>query len=364
MDNPLVTIIMPVRNEEHFIARSLGAVLAQRYPADRMEILVADGESDDATRTVIAHLPDTARVRIIANPRRTQAAGMNAALAVAQGEVVIRVDGHSVIAPDYVAACVAELKRTEAHNVGGSMIPVGTTAEGKAIAAACASPFAVPTAFHVGQAGQFTDTVYLGAWPRWVLDRVGGYDTRMILNEDYELNVRIRQAGGRIYLSPAIQSRYYGRQTLGALARQYFRYGRAKVGALRKAPTSLRPRQLVAPAFVTALVAVVPLAIASLAAHLGWLFVAWLAVMLAYVALNLAFAFVAARRAGMGLFWRIPPAFATIHVAWGAGFWAGVVSRSPRVPQDLDTGRAHDPPEAGPTREAIPARINAEPRGW
>ena len=340
LDEVFVSVVMPVRNEESFIALSLNAVLHQDYPQERMEILVADGDSEDATREIIQALPGAERVQLIRNPRRTQAAGMNAAIRRARGDVIVRVDGHTVIAPDYVRQCVIALRRTGAHDVGGAMIPVGVTDEGKAIAAATMSAFAVPTAFHTNRVGRFTDTVYMGAWPRRVLDRLGGFDERLTPNEDYELNYRIRQAGGQIYLAPTVRSHYFGRQTLPALARQYFRYGRAKTGTLRKSPGSLRPRQLVAPGFVGVLAGGAPLFLVSSPARLLWLLV-----LFAYGALNVGFSARVALRAGHRLFWRLPLVFATIHLAWGLGFWAGLLAgdtRPPRTagPPELDVAAA------------------------
>lgn len=324
MAERFISVIMPVRNEEDFIARSLGAVLAQAYPPEAMEILVVDGDSTDATREVIRSLPGAERVRIVPNPARNQAAGMNAALRVARGEIIVRVDGHTIIAPDYVRQCVATLDETGADNVGGCMTPVGVTPTGKAIAAAARSRFAVPSAFHVSATPQYTDTVYLGAWPRGVLERVGGYDERLSPNEDYDLNHRIRRSGGRIYLSPAIRSDYYGRQDYRALARQYYFYGEAKVASLRKHPESLRPRQLVAPAFVAALVAG-----AALAPFYSAVLLAWLAVIVAYGAANLAASVAASRERGGTRVWRVALAFLTIHLAWGTGFWDGVFRGAP-----------------------------------
>lgn len=321
MDRPLVSVIMPVRNEAAFIERSLGAVLRQDYPPDRMEILVADGDSSDATLAIIGAMDSGKRVRIVRNPARLQAAALNAALREASGDIIVRVDGHTVIAPDYVSACVTALAATGADNVGGAMVPLGTTPTGKAIAAATKSHFAVPTAFHVSRTAQYTDTVYLGAWPRAVLDRIGGFDERLRANEDYDVNVRIRRSGGRIYLSPTIQSVYYVRSSLAMLARQYFAYGKWKTEALRKHPGSVRPRQLVAPMFVAAL-ALGPLLLAGLPLTR----IAWLALICAYLMLCAIFSFAtaAASASAYGLLWRIPLVFATIHLAWGVGFWAGL----------------------------------------
>ena len=316
-----VTVIMPIRNEQTFIARSLGAVLDQDYPHDRIEILIADGMSDDGTLEKIQTLPGADRVRIVANPERIQAAGLNKAILQAGGEIIVRVDGHTVIAPDYVRQCVKALTETNAQNVGGPMNPVGITPMGKAIAAAGKSPFAVPTAFHVSQEAQLTDTVYLGAWRQTNLLQLGLFDESCNINEDYELNYRIRKAGGKIYFTPAIQSYYYGRQTLGLLARQYFSYGKAKTRTLRIHPTSVRPRQLVAPLFVAGL---------CFGGILGLIFpfakIAWLACVLLYFSANLFFSRKVASETAWENLWRLPLVFFTIHVAWGLGFWLGLFS--------------------------------------
>jgi len=319
---PFVTVIMPVYNEEAFIARSLGAVLAQDYPPERFEILVVDGMSRDATRRVIQSLPDAQRVRIIDNPQRLQAAAMNIALPHAKGEVIVRVDGHTIIAPDYLRACVRALQTTEAWNVGGGMHPVGETPMGKAIAAAGRSAFAVPTAFHVSQQPAYTDTVYMGAWWRWALERVGGFDPTFAINEDYELNYRIRAAGGKIYFSPEIRSDYYCRQTLAALWRQYYRYGIGRVQTLRKHPRSLRARQLAAPLFVAGVFG------GALTAPFNALLRAlWLLGLALYGVANLFFSWRTARRHGMAHLPRLPLVFLTIHIAWGLGFWRGLLRR-------------------------------------
>ncbi|MFQ3535128.1 MAG: glycosyltransferase family 2 protein [Aggregatilineales bacterium] len=319
---PFITVIMPVYNEEAFIARSLGAVLAQDYPSERYEVIVADGMSQDATRQVIHSLPGAERVRIIDNPQRLQAAGMNIALKHAKGEIIVRVDGHTIIAPDYLRACLRALQSTQAWNVGGGMYPVGETPMGKAIAAAGRSAFAVPTAFHVSEQPAYTDTVYMGAWWRWALERVGGYDSTFAINEDYELNYRLRAAGGKIYFSPEIRSEYHCRQSLPALWRQYYRYGIGRVQTLKKHPKSLRPRQLVAPLFVAGVLGGALIAPFSVPLRMAWLLGLAL-----YGAANLFFSWRTARKHGMEHLLRLPLVFLTIHLAWGLGFWRGILKR-------------------------------------
>ena len=336
MTDPFVSVIMAIRNEEAFIARSLGAVLSQQYPPERIEVLVADGQSDDHTRAVIVCLPGAERVRVLENPQRRQAFGLNLALRQARGDIIVRVDGHTIIAPDYVRQCVQALAESGAVNVGGRMEPQGATPMGRAIAAAGASRFGVPTAFHVSATPQFTDTVYLGAWPREALLAMGGFDERLRVNEDYELNYRLRRAGGHIYLSPAIRSTYFGRQTLRALARQYFAYGWDRTNTLKLHPSSLKLRQMVAPTFVAALLIGGALATVNGAAR-----VAWAALLAVYALANIGASAQVGRRAGWGLLPRVPLVFATMHIAWGLGFWKGLLfggalARRNEAPAQLD----------------------------
>ena len=324
MSEPFVSVIIAVRNEAAYIAGCLSSVLGQNWPSNRMEIIVADGESTDGTPDIIRALPGTERVRLIVNPGRRQTAGLNLAIAQAEGDVVVRVDGHTQIATDYVSHCVAALEETGAACVGGRIQPVGLTPAGSVIAAVARTAFAVPGAVHVGRSARFTDTVYLGAWPADVLVRVGGYDEGLRTNEDFELAYRIRRAGGRVYLSPMIHSTYFGRQSLGALGSQYFLYGTGKAQVLRAHPRSLRIRQLVAPLFVASLACGVIFWYSVSVVH-----VLCLGILLAYVVLNLGFSAFVALRERPRAFWLLPVAYFTIHLCWGAGFWVGLLLYPP-----------------------------------
>ena len=314
----MVSVIMPVRNEEEFIERSLGAVLNQDYPHEQMEFLIADGLSNDNTLVIVKKMAGAEKIKIIQNHRRIQSAGLNEAIKEATGEIIIRIDAHTIVAPDYVRQCVLALQTSGAHNVGGPMDPCGLTPMGRAIAAAGKSAFAVPSVFHVSQKAQFTDTVYMGAWPKQVLVNVGMFNVNYDINEDYELNYRIRRAGGKIYFSPAIHSQYYGRQKLSELGRQYFRYGKSKIRTLREHPASLRLRQLVAPAFVVFVLSIIPLG-AFDSALIKW----WLSSLMIYCLLDLYFS----TRLGKAwrMIWRMLFVFPTIHLAWGSGFWIGLL---------------------------------------
>jgi glycosyltransferase involved in cell wall biosynthesis len=321
-DMPFVTVIMPIRNEADFIARSLGAVLAQDYPADRLEVLIADGMSTDATRAIIVATarPSPIAVQVIDNPGKIVPTGWNAAFRQARGDIIVRVDGHTIIAPDYVRMCVAALARTGADNVGGRMDAVGESAWARAIALATSSPFGVGGArFHYATGEQAVDTVYMGAWRRDVFERLGGFDERMVRNQDDEFNYRTRAAGGTIWLSDTIRSTYYNRATLSKLARQYYQYGYYKVLVLQKHPRQMSPRQFIPAVFVAGLIVGLPLALIS--EPLRWLY---LAAILLYVVGNLVYSVRAGAPHGLGMIARLPGVFLTLHLAYGLGFWAGV----------------------------------------
>ena len=251
-----VTVIMPIRNEAAFIARSLGAVLDQDYPADRMQVLVADGMSDDATRAIVEEIAATHpahTVEIVDNPGGVVPTGFNAALSRARGEIVVRVDGHTIIADDYVSACVTALGESGADTVGGRMDAQGRGRIGEVIALATSSRFGVGDAqFHYASGEHWVDSVYMGAWRREVFDRVGGFDPEMVRNQDDEFNYRLRAAGGRILLTDRIRSRYYSRASLRTLFRQYRQYGFWKVRVLQKHPRQMSLRQFVPPVFAAA----------------------------------------------------------------------------------------------------------------
>jgi len=321
---PFVSVLMPIRNEAEFIERSLGAVLNQNYPRHRMEILIADGMSTDGTREVIEHLKRNnphIKIDLIDNPGRVVSVGMNAALARASGEVIVRVDGHTLIARDYVGECVDALQRSRASNVGGPMNALGLGLIGEAVAIATSSPFGVGGArFHYSNREEYVDTVYMGAWPSSVFRSIGTFDEEMVRNQDDEFNYRLRAAGGSIFLTPRIKSQYYGRTTIRSLWRQYFQYGYWKVRVMQKHSGQMQPRQFVPPLFVAAsatamlLLPVFAVARDVLAIVLG-----------SYVIANLTASVLTLRKNKYSLLALVPVAFATLHLAYGLGFLTGFV---------------------------------------
>ncbi len=319
---PFVSVVIPIRNEEYFIARCLQSVVDQDYPHDRMEVLVVDGRSEDRTREIVAEFGSRyPMIKLLDNPKLSTPAGLNIGIREAKGDVIVRVDGHCVLEADYVRQCVRCLRETGADNVGGLMKTVGEGYVAQVIALAINSFFGSGgSKFHYSSKEQYVDTVYLGAFPRHVFDRVGYFNERLMRNQDYELNYRIRAAGGKIFLSPAIRSSYYGRSTLRGLWQQYFQYGFWKIEMIRLHPKSVRLRQLVPPLFVFSLVA------AGLLSPIHQVFLRlFLLILASYLLASLLASLKLARRKGWRYFPLLPVAFAVMHFGWGSGFLLGLV---------------------------------------
>ena len=311
---------MPIRNEGKFIRHSLGALLEQDYPGE-MEILIADGMSDDDTRKTIrdmnAHRPRTSTC-VLENPGRIVPTGMNIALRQATGEIIIRVDGHTIVAPDYVRQCVDALERTGADNVGGKMNAVGENFFGKAVALATSTPFGVGNArFHYSDEEEWVDTVYMGAWHRNVFEKIGLFDEELVRNQDDEFNYRLRAAGGRVLLCPAVKSRYNVRSSPVGLMRQYFQYGFWKVRVLQKHPRQMSLRQFIPPGFVLALVS------SALFIYYPLSFIPVIIPAL-YLAFILFASFYISMKDGWKFLPVLPLIFAILHLSYGFGFLAGL----------------------------------------
>ena len=320
--SPLVSVLMPVRNEAPYIGRSLGAVLAQDYPRDRLEVIVADGMSTDGTRDAVRSLQAAhSNLRLIDNPGLIVSTGLNRGLVESKGDVIVWVGGHTEVTPDYVSRCVRYLQDGNWSCVGGTIETVASSLVGEAIALAMSTPFGVGgVAFRVGSNRPVeTDTVAFGAYWRSAMERCGPLDEELVRNQDDEYNYRLRKLGGRILLAPDIRSRYYSRGTIPSLWRQYFQYGYWKVRVMQKHPFQMRPRQYAPPAFVGALLI---LAMPSPFTLRAGRLLRTLCTL--YALANIAASFHSARRGWMHLP-LLPVVFATLHISYGLGFLVGLV---------------------------------------
>jgi succinoglycan biosynthesis protein ExoA len=310
---PAVSVIMPVLNEARHLRSAVEHVLSQDYPGE-IELVMALGPSTDSTDEIAAGLVAAdPRVRSVRNPTGRTPAGLNAAIQASRHAIVVRVDGHGILPGDYIRTAVGLLEETGADNVGGLMLAEGETTFEKAVACAMTSPLGVGNArFHTGGAAGPADTVYLGVFRRGILDSLGGYDESFERAQDWELNFRIRAAGGRIWFSPQLWVSYRPRPTLSTLARQYFHYGRWRRVVMRQHAGTVNLRYLAPPA-----------------ALLGCLAGLVFGVAVHPVGLVVPLGYTAAVTAGSVWIGRglpgpsrplVPLVVATMHFAWGAGF--------------------------------------------
>lgn len=324
---PAVSVVMPVLNEEKHLAESVAAVLGQEYPGG-FELVLAIGPSKDRTEAIARDLAAAdSRITVVRNPSGRIASAMNAAVKTARYDIITRIDAHSMLPDGYLRTAVRALAETGAADVGGWMAAEGVTPFQQAVAWAMTSPFGMGAAANhtSGDPGP-ADTVYLGVYQRAAIEKVGGYDETMLIAEDWELNYRIRAAGGLIWFTPDLKVTYRPRASLGALAKQQFRYGRWRRVVARRYPETVNLRYLAPPA-ATALNAIGLVAgaaglIATLAgasAPLSYLTFGFVipAVYLAGVA-AVTTRFAATQPPGVRA--RIPLVLAAMHTCWGAGF--------------------------------------------
>src|SRR5262249_20139644 len=321
---PLVSVILPVRNEAATIGRCLAALATQDYPGHRVEIIVVDGASDDGTPALVrAAATIDPRIRLVHNPARFAAQAMNLGLAAAHGDIVARVDGHALVPPDFLRRTVEALgRRPDVECVSGALDTRGRTPTGRAIAAVMSSSAGVgPARFRTGARGErLVDTVAFPVYRRSVLDRIGAFDEELVRNQDDELNLRLARAGGRILLLPDLRIVYFCQSSLRGAWRQYFEYGFWKVRVIQKHGRAASWRHLVPGALVAMLIAApVVMAVAPLRLPA-------LRVVGAYVVFVVTSSAVLALRPGLTLAPRIAAALLTIHLAYGTGFWKGLAT--------------------------------------
>jgi glycosyltransferase involved in cell wall biosynthesis len=323
----LVSIILPSRNEEAFIAKALDSILAQVKGRDDIEVLCVDGMSTDRTRQIVSdYAARDPRVRLIDNPGRTPPRALNAGIANARGRIIVRMDCHSECSPNYVEANVELIQRTGAECVGGyvTTLPGKDTPVGRSIAAALSGRFGVGNCrsrtVKDSNEEEESDEATFGTWPRELFDRIGLFDERLDRNQDMEFFTRIRKHGGRIIISPKITVTYYARSTFASFCKQAFDNGKWGPYTLYLVGGGMRPRHFAPMAFVAALLA------GALGGWVWWpLWILPPAALLTYLTVGCIFSVKGARE--YRTWWPLVlAAFMQLHLAYGTGSLWGALS--------------------------------------
>jgi glycosyltransferase involved in cell wall biosynthesis len=321
--SPTVSIMIPVLNEERYLAQVVAASLNQDYQ-NLKQVILSVGPSHDRTEEIARELAaQDSRVVVVNNPTGRTPDALNCAIAVATGEIVVRCDGHALLPRNYVSLAVETLQRTGADNVGGIMDAQGESAFQKAVAWAMTSKLGVGSAaFHVGGTEGEVETVYLGCFKKSALDRVDGYDPAMTRAQDWEMNHRIRKTGGRIWFNPALKVIYRPRRTVKSLAQQYLQYGQWRRRVMKMHPETtkgLRALRYFAPPLAV-LATLLGIFSGIVGLIVGGLWILGFLVPLLYIAAVKFIGLFVARNVDLKTRLLIPIALTTMHMAWGWGF--------------------------------------------
>ncbi|GDX23819.1 glycosyl transferase [Actinomycetes bacterium] len=306
-----VSVILPVLNEEKYLAATLAAITGQDFKGD-FEIILALGPSKDQTNAIAAQLAQQdSRIKLIQNPSGKTAAALNAAISAATHPIIVRVDGHALLPKDYIRIAVKTLLETGAVNVGGIMAAQGETLFEKSVALAMRSPVGVGgSRFHTGGEAGPTDTVYLGVFLKSAINAIGGFDPAFIRAQDWELNFRLRKNGGVVFFQPDLRVTYRPRSSVRALAKQYFEYGRWRREVMRTHPGTINLRYLAPP---------VTLAISTVGFFAGMLFSSiFLIAPIGYLVGVVVSGVIVGKSFATKLM--LPIVLLTMHMSWGLGF--------------------------------------------
>lgn len=320
INQPLVSLLVAMRNESLHIERCIRSIINQDYPVDKLEVLVLDGRSNDGSQAIVSQLISQRKnYHLLDNPEIYQASAWNLGILHSKGDIIGIVSGHCELAPDYVSQLVETLQRTQAVMVGGPTTPVSEGWVAEAIALALSSPFGVGDArFHYTQKEISVDSVFMGTCPRKVYETIGGFDAELVRNQDDEFSYRLRKNGGKIICNPSIRSRYFNRTTLNDLWKQYFQYGFWKVRVLQKHPRQMSLRQFVPPVFVLALLASFLLALFPFSRSLS------LIIPILYLTTNFFVSILTCINGGCQYLPLLPVIFSILHLSYGIGFLVGL----------------------------------------
>jgi cellulose synthase/poly-beta-1,6-N-acetylglucosamine synthase-like glycosyltransferase len=323
-DLPFVTVIIPCRNEEKFIAKCLDSVINQDYPKDRFEVLVIDGMSSDATREIIKkYVEENSFIKMIDNPKKIIPAALNIGVKHAKGNIIVRMDAHSEYPKDYISKIIYWLDKSSADNVGGIWItkPGANTLIAEAIAIGLTSTFGVGNAYYRTGLSEprYVDTVPFGAYRKEVFDKIGLFDEKLLRSEDDEFNLRLLRQGGKILLVPEIVSYYYARDSLSKLWKTYFQYGYWKIGVIQKHKFPASWRHLVPSIFI--LTIFVTFILGFFNPIFFYIFGTIIGI---YLITSMFFSLRISLKKGLKYFIILPLVFGILHFAYGFGFLKGI----------------------------------------
>jgi glycosyltransferase involved in cell wall biosynthesis len=318
-----VSVIVPIRNEERYIAACLQSLINQTYPQDAYEVLVVDGRSSDRSRQIVEELGRGApNLHCLDNPAAIAPAAMNIGIRHASGEFIVRADGHTAYPSDYLENCVKYLQETGAENVGGPCrtVPADSSFGSKMVATILTNPFGVgDSRFRTSNFEGFVDTVPFGAFRRELFDRVGMYDEKLVRNQDNELNARIRKAGGKIYQTPALTTEYHPLASVAELLKQTYKTSQWHIFSMRQNASSMGLRHFVPAAFVLVLAGLLASALWNRMSLVG------LGVfLLAYFAAGFYFSFRRSQDRDVILQCALPLVCLIFHIVYGLGTIAGL----------------------------------------
>lgn len=321
---PLVSLVIPCRNEEKFISKCLENIILNDYSKEKLQVIVVDGMSDDGTRDIIKDFLDQNKfIILIDNPKRTTPAGLNIGIKKANGDYIIILGSHSKVDKNFIRNNILAITKNEADCVGGVVVtcPADDSVVSQSIAIALSHPFGVGNSyFRIGSTEpRYVDTVPFGCYKKEVFQRIGCFDEELVRNQDDEFNMRLVKRGGKILLRPEIVSNYFARNSLLKLWRMYFQYGYFKPLVLQKVGIVLTGRQLIPSVFIGVLISSGILSL--LVASLSWMFFGPL---LVYIFAEIVFSVPTAFRKGFKYLLVLPMAFVTLHLSYGLGYLKGV----------------------------------------